>query len=65
MASLIAYEQNVLSYSLYEEKHRLGLISSVEALAARDILNASASKYITTKLQLYFQFRLIELLKAL
>lgn len=63
-AILSAWQQNKLSYNLYEEKYRLGQISSVELLAARDILNASTSKYLQAKLQLFFQFQLIELLRS-
>ncbi len=62
-ATLTAWEQNNLSYNLYEEKYRLGQISSVELLAARDILNTSTSGYLQARLQLYFQFQLLELLK--
>ncbi|MBA4139248.1 MAG: TolC family protein [Segetibacter sp.] len=63
MATLTAWEQNKLSYNLYEEKYRLGQISSVELLAARDILNTSTSGYLQARLQLYFQFQVMELLK--
>lgn len=63
-AILSAWEQNKLSYNLYEEKYRLGQISSVELLAARDILNTSTSNYLQAKLQLYFQFQLLQLLQA-
>jgi outer membrane protein len=63
-AILSAWQQNKLSYNLYEEKYRLGQISSVELLAARDILNASTSKYLQAKLQLFFQFQLLELLRS-
>ncbi|WP_169337646.1 TolC family protein [Segetibacter koreensis] len=63
-AILSAWEENKLSYNLYKEKYRLGQISSVELLAARDILNTSTSKYLQAKLQLFFQYQLLELLKA-
>ena len=62
-ATLSAFEQNRLSYDLYSERYRLGQISSVELLTAREIFNTSTSKYLQAKLQLFFQFRLIELLK--
>ncbi len=63
MATSTAWEQNKLSYNLYEEKYRIGQISSVELLAARDILNTSTSGYLQARLQLYFQYQVIELLK--
>lgn len=62
-ATSSAFVQNTLSYNLYSEKYRLGQISSVELLTAREILNISTSKYLQAKLQLFFQFRLVELLK--
>ena len=62
-ATLSAWEQNKLSYSLHEEKYRLGQISSVELLTARDILNASVSKYLQAKLELYFRYQLLLLLR--
>ena len=58
-----ALELNKLSYSLYEEKYKLGQISSLELLNARDILNSYTARYVQSKLQLYFQFQVIELLR--
>lgn len=58
-----ALQLNKLSYNLYEEKYKLGQISSMELLNARDIVNNYTSRYIQAKLQLYFQFKIIELLK--
>ncbi|MGV3503280.1 MAG: TolC family protein [Adhaeribacter sp.] len=62
-ATRTAWEQNKLSYSLYQEKHRLGQVSSVELFTARDILNASSARFIQAKLELYFRHRLLLLLK--
>jgi outer membrane protein TolC len=62
-ATSSAFVQNTLSYNLYSEKYRLGQISSVELLTAKEILNASAVKYLQAKIQLFFQFQLLELLK--
>ena len=62
-ATLAAFQQNKMSYELYHEKYRLGQISSVELLTARDILNTATSKYLQSKLQLFFQFHLLELLQ--
>jgi outer membrane protein len=64
-ATQSALEQNSLSYTLYEEKYKLGQISSVELLTAKDILNASTTKYLQAKLELYFRYQLIELLRKL
>lgn len=58
-----ALQLNKLSYNLYEEKYRFGQISSLELLNSRDILNNYTSRHIQAKLQLYFQFQIIELLK--
>lgn len=64
MASRTAWEQNNLSYSLYEEKYKLGQISSIELLLAQDTRNAATLQYLQARLQLFFQFQLIELLKG-
>ena len=63
IASQSAHEQNALSYALYAEKYRLGQISSVELITAKDILTTAASKFLQAKLQVYFQYKLLELLK--
>jgi outer membrane protein len=60
---LQAYELNKLSYSLYDEKYKLGQINSMELLTARDLLNTYTSRYVQSKLQLYFQYQVIELLR--
>lgn len=62
-ATRTAWEQNKLSYTLYQEKHRLGQVSSVELFTARDILNASSARFIQARLELYFRHRLLLLLK--
>ncbi|MDQ4141406.1 MAG: TolC family protein [Bacteroidota bacterium] len=62
-ATLAAWQQNDLSYNLYAEKYKLGQISSVELLTARDILNASAATYLQAKLELFFRYQLLQLLK--
>ncbi|PSR56219.1 hypothetical protein AHMF7605_23295 [Adhaeribacter arboris] len=63
-ATLAAWQQNNLSYNLYAEKYKLGQISSVELLTARDILNASAATYLQSKLELFFRYQLLLLLKT-
>ncbi|WP_194973942.1 TolC family protein [Aquiflexum lacus] len=60
-----ALEKNILSYELQEEKFRLGRISSVELLTARDILNESLSKFNQAKLSLYFSYQLLQLIETL
>jgi outer membrane protein len=62
-ASATAFELNKLSHSLYEEKYRLGQISSMELLNSRDMLNTFNSRYVQSKLQLFFQHQILELLK--
>jgi outer membrane protein len=63
-ATRAARQHNNLSYNLYREKHRLGQVSSVELFTARDILNASTSRYIQAKLELFFRHQLLQLLIA-
>ncbi len=62
-ATKSAWEQNKLSYDLYTEKYRVGQISSVELLTMQDNLNTSTSSYMQTRLQMLFQYQLLELLK--
>lgn len=57
-----AWEKNILSYALQEEKYRLGKISSVELLTARDILNDSNAAFLQSKLALYFSHLLLDLI---
>jgi outer membrane protein len=63
-ASLAAWEENSLSYNMYQEKYRLGQVSSVELLTAADILNTSTSKYLQARLEMFFRYQLLELLKS-
>lgn len=63
LATTAAWQQNNLFYSMYEEKYRLGQVSSLELITAKDILNTTNSKYLQAKLQLFFKYRLLELLK--
>ena len=62
-ATAAAFDQNKLSYELYYEKYKLGQISSVELLTAQDILNMATSKYLQAWLQLFFQYKMLELLQ--
>ena len=64
IATKSAWEQNKLSYDLHVEKYRVGQISSVELLTAQDTFNASTSRYVQTRLQLFFQYQLLQLLKS-
>lgn len=64
MATLSAAEQSNLSYSMYEEKYKIGQISSLELLAARDMVNAANSKYIQAKLELFFRYQILLVLKS-
>jgi hypothetical protein len=42
----------------------LGQVSSVELLTAADILNTSTSKYLQARLEMFFRYQLLELLKS-
>jgi outer membrane protein len=64
IATSAALEQNNLSYGIYEEKYRLGQVSSMELITAKEILNSSNSKYLQAKFELFFRYQLIELLKT-
>ena len=61
-ATLMAKEQSSLSYTMYEEKYKLGQINSIELLAARDLYNSSISNYLMAKLELFFRYQLLLLL---
>jgi len=61
--SKLAWEQNQLSYEMYKEKYRLGQVSSVELIAISDILTTSSLKFLQTKLELFFRYQLLQLLK--
>ncbi len=62
-ATLTASNQNLLSYSMYEEKYKLGQISSIEVLAARDLLNIANSQFIQARLEMFFRYQLLQLLQ--
>lgn len=64
MATSKAWQQNIMLYNIYEEKHRLGRVSSLELITAKDILNTSNSKYLQAKFELFFQYQLLQILKA-
>ena len=57
-----ALQQNVLAYDAYEERHKLGYISSLELIIAKDQLYAQQVRTIQAKYDLYFRYKLIELL---
>ncbi|MEX2565079.1 MAG: TolC family protein [Cyclobacteriaceae bacterium] len=57
-----AWEKSKLSYALQEERYRLGKISFVELLTARDILNDSNASFLQSKLALYFSQILLKLI---
>ncbi len=62
-ATLSAMEQSNLSFTMYEEKYKLGQISSLELLTSRELLNTATSQYLQAKLELYFRYQLLLLLK--
>lgn len=64
-ATKLASEQTNLSYSMYEEKYKLGQLSSLELLTSGDLVNTYTSKYVQAKLELFFRFQLLTLLKNL
>ncbi len=57
-----ALQQNMLAYDAYEERHKLGYISSLELIIAKDQLYAQQVRTIQAKYDLYFRYKLIELL---
>ncbi|MBE7170788.1 MAG: TolC family protein [Williamsia sp.] len=63
-ATAASLELTGLSYSMYEEKSRLGQVSSLELVAAKDVLNTARSAYLQTKIELYFKYQLLQLLKT-
>ncbi len=64
MATLSARDNNILSYSLYEERYKLGQISSLELFTSRNVLNSAVSQYLQAKLELFFRYQLLLLLKS-
>lgn len=63
-SSLIAWQNNQLSYAIYEEKYRLGQVNSLELITAKDILNNATSKYLNAKFDMIFRHQLLELLRS-
>lgn len=63
-ATAAAWQQSQISYRIYEEKYKLGLVSSLELITAKDFLVSSASKYLQAKFELFFRYQLLELLKS-
>ncbi len=63
LATLSARDLNVLSYSMYEEKYKLGQISSIEVLIARDLLNVANSQFVQARLEMFFRYQLLQLLQ--
>lgn len=57
-----ALHQNALSYDLSRERYRLGQISSIDLFAAQNIFDTASSKFLQSKLQLYFQYEVLKLL---
>ena len=55
-------QQGELAYEAFEEKHKLGYISSLELVLAKDQLYAQQTKTIQAKYNLYFKYKLLELL---
>ncbi|TKK71885.1 TolC family protein [Ilyomonas limi] len=55
-------QQGELAYNAFEERHKLGYISSLELMLAKDQLYAQQVKATTVKYDLYFKYKLIELL---
>ena len=55
-------QQSELSYNAFEERHTLGYISLLELMLAKDQLYAQQVKATEAKYDLYFKYKLIELL---
>lgn len=55
-------QQGILSYNAFEERHKLGYISSLELMLAKDQLYMQQIKAAEAKYDLYFKYKLIELL---
>ena len=55
-------KQGELAYEAFEERHKLGYISSLELVLAKDQLYAQQVKTTQAKYNLYFTYGLIELL---
>jgi outer membrane protein len=57
-----ALEQSKLSYNAFEEKHKFGLVSSIELITAKDQLYGQQAKYLQAKYEVYFKYTLLKLL---
>ena len=57
-------QQAGLSYEGYEEKYKLGYISSLDLTVAKDRLYAQQANCTQAKYKLYFKYKLIQLLVA-
>lgn len=64
LATFVAWQQNNLSYSMYEEKYKLGVFSSIELITAKNILSSSDAKYLQAKFEVFFRYQLLEMLRA-
>jgi outer membrane protein len=53
-------QQGQLAYEAFEERHKLGYISSLELILAKDQLYTQQVKTIQAKYNLYFKYKLIE-----
>lgn len=55
-------QQGQLSYQAFEERYKLGLISSLELITAKDQFYTQQVKASQAKYNLYFKYKLLELL---
>ncbi len=55
-------QQAALSYKSFEERYKLGYISSLELIFAKDALHTQQTRTMQAKYNLYFKYKLIELL---
>ncbi len=55
-------QQGELSYNAFEEKHKLGYITSLELILAKDQLYEQQAKASEAKYDMYFKYKTIELL---
>ncbi len=53
-------QQGQLAYEAFEERHKLGYISSLELILAKDQFYTQQVKTIQAKYNLYFKYKLIE-----
>ena len=62
IATLSAWQQNELSYDIITEKYKLGMLSSLELITSKDLLYSSLSKHLQARIDLFFKYKLIQLL---